>query len=397
MKTNFPKLRFKEFTDEWQEKKLSDVAVINPSNGKLPESFYYIDLESVSNGKINRLSIVKSSNAPSRAQRILQEEDILYQTVRPYQKNNFFFDKKGDNFVASTGYAQIRFYGIPKFLYQLLHTNSFVNKVLVRCTGTSYPAINSGDLTLIKIKIPAKPEQQKIADFLTVVDEKIGKLEEKKKGFEKYKKGIMQAIFNQKLRLKKPDGSDYPDWEEKKLKDLGIFTSGAGFSKKEQGGRSGIPFYKVSDMNITGNETTMHFANNYVSPEQIKRLKYNVTDEKAIIFAKVGAAIFLERKRLAEGFLIDNNMMAFVPKCSIKFYKFIFDRIRLSKFAQVGALPSYNSSDIGIIKVLVPQSVEEQEKIAEFLTSLDNKVKLINKELEQVKLFKKSLLQQMFV
>jgi type I restriction enzyme S subunit len=101
-------------------------------------------------------------------------------------------------------------------LYQFLHTDNFVNKVMLRCTGTSYPAINSSDLWKIKINIPKEDgEQEKIATFLTTVDEKIEKIRDRKKSLEEYKKGLMQGLFSQELRF---PGFSW-EWEEKKLGD----------------------------------------------------------------------------------------------------------------------------------------------------------------------------------
>ncbi|PHS37217.1 MAG: hypothetical protein COB07_11025 [Sulfurovum sp.] len=104
----------------WDEVRLGDISKINPKNNNLPESFVYIDLESVKNGTLLKESIINSDNAPSRAQRLLKKDDILYQTVRPYQKNNFFFKLTG-NYVASTGYAQIRALESSEYLYHYLH------------------------------------------------------------------------------------------------------------------------------------------------------------------------------------------------------------------------------------------------------------------------------------
>lgn len=396
IKNSVPKLRFSEFSGDWKNTILGKATNINPKSENLPNSFIYIDLESVCDGVLNKENRIKKKEAPSRAQRLLKQNDILYQTVRPYQKNNYFFNKNEDDYVASTGYAQIRTKNFAIFIYQYLHTDYFVNKVLLRCTGTSYPSINSSDLCEIKIKIPELPEQQKIASFLTSIDTKIEQLTKKKSLLEQYKKGIMQQIFSQELRFKDEKGNDYPDWEEKKLGEVGIFRSGVGFSNSEQGGVKGVAFYKVSDMNLSGNELRMHNSNNYVSREQILKLKYNVIKDESIIFAKVGAAIFLERKRIAMNFLIDNNMMAFTPKGNIYFFKNLFDTIRLSKFAQVGALPSYNASDLKIIKITIP-SFKEQAPIANFLSAIDIKIELVNIQIGNTQKFKKGLLQQLFV
>jgi len=142
----------------------------------------------------------------------------------------------------------------------------------------------------------------------------------------------------------------------------------------------------------------MRIANNYVNESQVKNLKLSPIKQESIIFAKVGAAIFLERKRKAKNFLIDNNMMAFIPNDGInyKFLFILFCKIRLSKQAQVGALPSYNASDIAIIKVKIP-CTGEQEKIADFLTAIDQKIEAVTQQIKLTEKFKKGLLQKMFV
>ncbi len=238
----------------------------------------------------------------------------------------------------------------------------------------------------------------KIATFLSAVDEKIAQLSQKLHLLDQYKQGMMQKLFSQRIRFKADDGSDFEEWMTKTLGQIGAFKSGQGFPEKYQGGKSGIPFFKVSDMNIYGNEKNMIVANNYVDNEVILEIKLKVISSVAIIFAKVGAAIFLERKRLASNFLIDNNMMAFVPNnfIDINFMKYKLDVIQLSKFAQIGALPSYNASDLSLISIQLP-CLEEQTKIAKFLSSIDQKIDVASEQLEQAKLWKKGLLQQMFV
>jgi type I restriction enzyme, S subunit len=190
-----PELRFPGFEGNWKEKSLGEVAKINPKNDELPTSFNYVDLESVNNGILKNTEVICKENAPSRAQRILKTGDILYQTVRPYQKNNLFFNIEEGEFVASTGYALLRTKNISMYLYQLLHTQGFVNKVILRCTGTSYPAINSSDLSKIKVLLPTLAEQQKIANLLTTFDDKITQIDKKINKMTQFKKGLLQQMF----------------------------------------------------------------------------------------------------------------------------------------------------------------------------------------------------------
>ena len=86
---NVPKLRFREFEGEWVEKRLNQVSKINPKSKELPSKFIYIDLESVNKGLLTPSKPLLRDNAPSRAKRVLKLDDILFQTVRPYQKNNY--------------------------------------------------------------------------------------------------------------------------------------------------------------------------------------------------------------------------------------------------------------------------------------------------------------------
>ena len=192
-------LRFKDENGKefpkWEKKKLGKVAEINPSSQKLPDSFIYIDLESVVQGRLTKEERITKAEAPSRAQRLLRKNDILFQMVRPYQKNNYFFNRDENDFVASTGYAQIRTNNNCEFLFHFLHEETFVRKVIEKCTGTGYPAINSTDLSNIVINIPKEKEQSKIANFLSAIDDRINQAEIQIQQFLIWKKGLPQKMF----------------------------------------------------------------------------------------------------------------------------------------------------------------------------------------------------------
>ena len=179
---------------EWEEKELKDIAEINPKSKKLPESFIYIDLESVEKGQLLLQKNIELQDAPSRAQRLLAKGDVLFQMVRPYQQNNYYFNLSGE-YVASTGYAQIRTKLDSKFIYYALHEKTFLDEVMNRCTGTSYPAINSSDLSSIEILIPCLEEQTKIANFLSAIDQKIEVVAQQIEQTKQWKKGLLQQMF----------------------------------------------------------------------------------------------------------------------------------------------------------------------------------------------------------
>ena len=183
----------RDFPD-WQEKELHAVSIINPKSPKLPERFRYIDLESVNAGTLGAVSEIDATEAPSRAQRVLQRGEILFQMVRPYQRNNLYFDLDGV-YVGSTGYAQIRAKQNGRYLFHALHTDEFVNRVLVRCTGTGYPAINSNDLGKVTVPFPHPDEQQKVAAALSAMDAKIQAVADQETTLQTFKKGLLQQMF----------------------------------------------------------------------------------------------------------------------------------------------------------------------------------------------------------
>lgn len=139
---------------------MNEVAEFNPKS-ELPDEFEYVDLESVVGTEMISHRTETKDSAPSRAQRLAQPGDVFFQTVRPYQKNNYLFSKLDNNYVFSTGYAQMRPNIDTAFLMSFLQTDSFVKIVLDNCTGTSYPAINSNDLSNLEISLPKSFEEQK--------------------------------------------------------------------------------------------------------------------------------------------------------------------------------------------------------------------------------------------
>ena len=169
----YPELRFPGFTDAWEQRKLSEIVTINPKT-ELPDEFKYVDLESVVGTNLLGFQVIKKENAPSRAQRLASYGDVFYQTVRPYQRNNYLFENVDKDMVFSTGYAQLR----PKldsyFLLTLVQNNNFVKVVLDNCTGTSYPAINGSELGKIIVQIPSNEvEANQIGKVFREIDKSI--------------------------------------------------------------------------------------------------------------------------------------------------------------------------------------------------------------------------------
>ncbi len=190
-----PRIRFTGYTDEWEKHKLGDIADFNP-RCTLPDQFEYIDLESVVGTELVSHRTEYKDTAPSRAQRLAKQGDIFFQTVRPYQKNNLLYNLTFNDYVFSTGYAQIRPYMDSYFLFSIVQEDNFVLSVLNKCTGTSYPAINSNDLSQIYIPTPKRvEEQEKIGKYFKILDKTINSHQNKLETYQKLKKAMLQKMF----------------------------------------------------------------------------------------------------------------------------------------------------------------------------------------------------------
>ena len=193
--SNIPEIRFKGFTDAWEQRKLGDVAIVNPKD-EVPSIFEYVDLESVIGTKMVSHRTETKNTAPSRAQRVARLGDLFYQTVRPYQKNNYLFEKAGKNYVFSTGYAQLRPLIDGYFLLSIVQSARFVKIVLDNCTGTSYPAINANDLANIEISYSYNIDEcRKIGKFFRNLDNLITLHQRKLEKLQNIKKACLEKMF----------------------------------------------------------------------------------------------------------------------------------------------------------------------------------------------------------
>ena len=401
-----PKLRFKEFNNNWNNFALKEFCIINPNNNKtLPNKFFYIDLESVINGQIAcKLNAINKDNAPSRAARILQVNDLLYQTVRPYQRNNYLFSNELElPTVASTGYAQMRTTkNSIKFLYQLIHTDEFVNNVMKRCTGTSYPAINSTDLSNIIISVPNIEEQEKIAGFLSKVDELINECEGEVKDLEEQKKGLMQKIFSQQIRFKDSNNNPYPDWKEKKIEDIATLTSSKRIHASDYVPK-GIPFYRGKE--ITELKTNKKISELLYISEDIYdeyKMKYGAPQKNDILVTAVGT--------LGNVWAVDNEYPFYFKDGNLIWFKYVKENSKFIEYLLLspkGKKKLLNSAIGSNQKALTIVGInklhfkfpcqEEQEKIAKVLSKIDELIEEKKELLSDWQQFKKGLLQQMFV
>ncbi len=405
--SKLPKLRFPEFLEagEWEEKKLGEVCEINPSNGgELPESFIYIELESVVAGELLSENKICREGAPSRAQRLLKRGDIIYQIVRPYQRNNFFFDfDDTEIYVASTGYAQLRAFAVSSFLYQVVHTDTFVNKVIAKCTGSSYPAINSSDLAEIELAIPEPSEQQKIAACLSSLDARISAESQKLAALKTHKKGLMQQLFPAegetvpRLRFAGFEG----EWDTSTLdKVCERISVGLATSVTQHYRNIGVPI--IRNLNIKDG----YFDSSdmlYISEEFAKANLSKAAKALDVLTVHTGSNLG-QTCVLPSNF---HNCQTFItlittPKKVILDPYFLcihmsseIGRNEMTKLQVGGGKGNLNTSDLKRYRITFP-SLPEQQKIAACLSSLNELITAQSQKIEKLKEHKKGLMQQLF-
>ena len=366
---NAPKLRFKEFNDEWKKAQISSFVNINPKNDSLPEKFVYIDLESVNNGLLTSRKVINKSEAPSRAQRTIVKNDILYQTVRPYQMNNLFINRLDSDYpyIASTGYALLRTEENPYFLYSILYQKAFVNKVLNMCTGTSYPAISANDLGTIFVCLPSIREQEKISRTLELLDKKIELQSKKIEDLKLFKKGLSTTIFNS-LR----------DFKEYKLGKICNITTGK------------------LDANAMIDNGKYRF---YTCAKEYSLIDKYAFDTEALLISGNGAYVgyihYYKGKFNAyqRTYVLDNFSQ------NIQFIKCYLEENlakRINSEKKEGNTPYIVLSTLSDMVIKIP-SKENQIKISNIINCHNKKIELEENKLLKLQELKKGLMQSMFV
>ncbi|WP_419584516.1 restriction endonuclease subunit S, partial [Thiolapillus sp.] len=400
-----PRLRFPEFREAgaWEVKRLGEVCEINPSTGDLPDNFIYIDLESVVAGQLVKKQKISKEGAPSRAQRVLESGDVIYQTVRPYQKNNYLFDlSDGNRYVASTGYAQFRAHDSENFLFQLIHTDSLINKVLSRCTGSNYPAINSSDLSKIQVVVPRTDEQQKIAHCLSSLDEVIGLQAKKVQALKQHKKGLMQQLFPAEgettPRLRFPEFREAGAWEVRRLGEIGKISKGKGISKSDIKPNGALPCIRYGELYTHYGEV----IRDVVSFTDANPGNLVLSEENDVIIPASGETkedIATASCVSVKGVALGGDLNIFYSPMNGMFLAYYIRgnlKFEISKVAQGNSVVHLYTTQLEKLKLAVPPYPKEQQKIAHCLSSLDEVIGLESDKLDALKNLKKGLMQQLF-
>lgn len=395
----------------WKKCRLDQVSDINPQTGAIPNEFVYVDLESVVAGELLSVNFLSKKDAPSRAQRNLSSGDILYQTVRPYQRNNYFFEGDKKKYVASTGYAQIKAKEFNKYLYHYLHTDDFISDVLSRCTGTSYPAIAPKELSRVLVYLPLNREEQKhISDILSTCDTVIQNTQKTIDKYKAIKQGMMQDLFTRGLTK---DGKLRPSYKEApelyKESELGMIPKEWEVDSIENlttyfdyRGKTPIKIESGIQL-VTAKNIKDGFIDYNISKEFIAKEDYNSVMSRGL--PKLGDVLFTTEAPVGNVAQINDENVALAQRV-IKFrgkeismdnafllYSFLSEYFRRILLSESTGSTAQGIKGSRLHKLLLKYpSIPEQKKINEKLSSIDSTIQKEEAILKKYKNIKTGLM-----
>jgi len=391
-----PVLRFSEFKDSWEEKKLENYLEfkngINASKEQYGKGKKFINVLDIINNQFitfdNILGSVDVSEDVFKKNEV-SYGDILFQrsseTRDEVGQANVYLDKEKS---ATFGGFVIRGKKIreyePIFMNFLLKTDLVRNDITSKSGGSTRYNVGQETLKIVVLNIPSLFEQTKIANFLISVDKKIEQLTKKKELLNKYKKGVMQKIFSQEIRFKDDNGNYYLDWEEKKIGEIFNITRGNVLSMlRIKSIKDQIYIYPVySSQTLNGG--LAGFYNEYLFENSITW----TTDG-----ANAGSVNFRRGKFYCTNVCgVLQNKEGYSNSCIAE----ILNSVTKKYVSYVGN-PKLMNNVMSNIIINIPLSVFEQHKIAIFLSAIDKKIDLVNFQLEKTKTWKKGLLQKMFI
>lgn len=380
---NIPSLRFPEFKEEWKERKLGQVTNYVDYRGRAPikteSGNFLVTAKNIKKGFIDyecsKEYVAESNYSNVMSKGMPKIGDVLFTTEAP-MGNVAMVDK--ENIALAQRVIKFRGHEFINNSYLLHYMLSDVlqKNITKKSIGTTVQGISGKELHQIKFSHPSIDEQTKIASFLSAVDDKLQALKQKKTLLKQYKKGVMQKIFSQELRFKDDNGNEYPDWEEKKLGEIA--------NKKSS--------------NISANKIEDNFGDYiiYGASGILKKVDFYKEEGDYVSIIKDGAGV--GRLHYCKGqSSVLGTMEIIRPNEGLNTYYLycLLSNIDFVKYITGSTIPHIYFKDYSSEICRLP-CLEEQTKIAIFLSAIDNKSQAVEAQIEKMEVWKKGLLQQMF-
>ena len=378
-----PILRFKDEQGkdypEWEEKLLGDISKFSKGKG-------ISKCDVISNGAVKCIRYGQLyTHYGETISNVISSTDIPTSNLVLSKKNDVIIPASGETAPDIASAACVSVDGVAlggdiniircqqNGIFLAYYLNNKKTDIARLAQGISVIHLYAAQLKSLKLSVPSKGEQQKIAAFLSSVDKKIEQLNRKKALLEQYKKGMMQKLFNQEIRFKDEQGKDYPDWEEKRLSEILTIRYGKDHKSLHNGH---VP--------VLGTGGVIRYVDSVI---------YN---QPSVLIGRKGT---IDKPQYIEQpfWTVDTLFYTEIIPPNIPFFIFlVVSNINFKRYNEATGVPSLNANTVIKIRVYVP-SKEEQQKIAAFMSAIDRKIELVSEQLKQAQIFKKGLLQQMFI
>lgn len=383
-----PKLRFPEFSEDWKDNSFKDIFTFSTGkNIKQKEASPEFRIPCVRYGELYYMYkevITKTINYTN-----LDESDLKFS-----EGDEIILPSAGEDpmDIGSASALTVKNVAIgrtinilkPKVkdVYSSIFASYYINqklkvKISTLAKGVSISNVYNTDLQTLFLKLPSLPEQQKIADYLTIIDKKIELLEEKKTELSRYKKAMMQKLFAQEIRFKDENGNDYPEWEEKRLGEI----------------------CKKSSSSLSANQIEDNYGQYklYGAIGLMKSVDFYQEEKPYISIVKDGAGV--GRVLLCDSYssvLGTLDKISTVSSNNLVFVYYYLLQMNFTKYITGSTIPHIYFKDYSKLRLNVP-SLPEQQKIADFLSAIDENINKVEEQIKETQNFKKAMLQQLFV
>ena len=416
-----PKLRFKEFDGDWSSVSLLEISTLI-TKGTTPKQFIdgninFLKIEAINqNGfDLSKCQTISDEiNNKELKRSILMEGDILFAIAGATIGKNAIVQK--ELLPANTNQAlaiiRLKENYSKVFISKVLNSPLMEKYIDINISTGAQPNLNLQQIGSFSFTLPNLEEQTKIATFLSAVDEKISQLSQKLHLLGQYKQGMMQKLFSQQIRFKANDGSEFGEWGKVKFSESFVFHNTNSYSRallSEVGEVMNIHYGDIHtkfSMLFDISKEIVPFLNDQIDSTKIAENQFLKEGDLVIADASedykdIGKAIevvHLNNQKVVAG--LHTYIARPVQPFALGFCGYLMQtfevREQIKKLATGTSVLGISKTNIGKVEIKLP-SLEEQTKIANFLSSIDQKIDVVSEQLEQAKLWKKGLLQQMFV
>ncbi len=395
-----PKLRFLGFYGGWEEKKLIKLTKIYDGTHQTPtyvnEGVPFYSVEHLTANDFTETKYISREVFEKENNKVkLEKGDILMTRIGDIGTARLIDWEVNASFYVSLALIKQSDKFYSKFLAQYINSSNFQKELWKKTIHVAFPKkINLGEIGECKLFLPKNKEQQKIASFLGSTDELINNLKEQKENFESYKKGMMQKIFSQGIRFKDENGKEFPKWEEKKLGDTGKIVTGTTPPTSNKEYYNGeFPWITPTDIN---DQRDIFTSAKLLTKNGLEKGRFISKNSLLVTcIASIGKNTILR----VDG-SCNQQINAITPnnQNNVDFLYYLLEKNIniLIKFAGAGGMQMLNKTDFSNIKFETPFLLEQQ-KIADFLTSIDKVIESKHKQITEAEQWKKGLMQRLFV